>query len=306
MNAIWGHLGGFGKILLLMGLIFVSLMVFSLLALLAILPFIDGFPLSGESEPLSINTLRYFQIIQSFSVFIIPSLMAGILFWGHPIRGIGFGQPNGKMILISLLAIVAASPLVNYLGIWNSSMELPEILGGLEQWMEQSEKNAADIIYRFLDTDHIGILLLNFLMIAVLPAIGEEMLFRGTLQPIFNEWLRNKHLAVIVTAILFSAIHLQFFTFLPRFFLGMALGYMMLWGKNLWYPIAGHFANNFLSLIVFYYYQHTHPEINPLEPGSEDLSVGWIFPATALMAFLFWKFFVIAANKKKISDVQEI
>jgi membrane protease YdiL (CAAX protease family) len=291
MKGMWSHLGGFGKLLVFTMLVFVSFMVFSLLALLAAIPFSEDFSLlSGQTIPMSIDFLRYFQIVQSFSVFIIPSLLAGLLFYGHMTKGLKLTSPHWGLVLMSLLIIVTAQPLVSYLGVWNSSMQLPEFLGGLEKWMASSEASAGDIIYRFLDTDQPVLLLLNILMIAILPALGEEMLFRGILQPVFGEWLRNKHAAVLVTAFLFSAIHLQFFTFMPRFFLGLALGYLFVWGKNLWYPIAAHFANNFLSLIIFYYYRHTHPDINPLEPNADELSFVWIIPSTLVMTLLIIKF----------------
>lgn len=298
MKAIFGHFGGFGKLLLLMLMVFVSFMVFSILALLAAFPFVDGFSLTDGTMTMSDNLLRYLQIVQSFSVFIIPSLLAGLLFWGHHTRGLGLRHPRTFSIVLSVLIIVAAQPLVSYLGLWNSNMQLPGFMSDLEQWMERSEKSANDIIIRFLDTDNTALLILNLLMIAILPAIGEEMLFRGALQPILGEWSRNKHLAVWVTALLFSAIHMQFFTFMPRFFLGLTLGYLMMYGKNLWYPVAGHFANNFLSLIVFYYYRHAHPDINPLEPGAEEMSTFWVFPATAVMVLLFWRFVVIKNEKE--------
>lgn len=293
MRAIWNHLGGFGKLLMTIMLVFASFIGFTFLALLAALPFTDGLFLAGtEGMPLSVNMLRYFQIVQSFSVFIIPSLLAGLFFWGHLTRGIGFRRPATGLLLMSLAIIVSSQPLVSYLGILNNNMQLPEFLRGLELWMKQSEDSSTDIIYSFLDTDRPGLLLINFIMIAILPALGEEMLFRGVLQPVFREWLKNKHVAVWLTAFLFSAIHLQFFTFLPRFFLGLALGYLMLLGKNLWYPVAGHFANNFMSLIIFYYYRYTNPDINPLQPGTEDLTTDWNFvlPSIALLGFLLWKF----------------
>jgi len=294
MKPSFAHLGGFGKLLLLVILIFTSYIVFSLLAFLAAMPFMD-FSLTDPSRmALSTGALRYFQIVQSFSAFIIPSLLAGYLFWGQHTRGIGFSHPRWTMLSLSFLVIVTAQPLVSYLGIWNSQMQLPEFMQGLEQWMQQSEENAQDVIFRLLDTKATGVVLLNILMIVVLPALGEEMLFRGTLQPVFHQWLGNKHLAVWITAFLFSAIHLQFFTFLPRFFLGLALGYLMVWGKNIWYPVTGHFANNLLSLIVFYYYRHTNPEMNPLEPGVEELAPVWLIPGLILTIVLLGRFFVIS------------
>jgi uncharacterized protein len=300
MNAIWNHFGGFGKLLAFTLLVFVSFTALSLLALLAALPFVGGFSLSGSSTVhMSIGMLRYFQIVQSFSVFIIPSLLAGLLFWGHLTRGIRLhSSARGLLILLSVFIIVSSQPLVSWLGIWNSSIEFPEFLNGIERWMRSSEDNAGDLIYRFLNTDSWSILLLNFLMIAILPAIGEEMLFRGVLQPIFYEWTKNKHLAVFITAFLFSAIHLQFFTFLPRFFLGIVLGYLIVWGKNLWYSVAGHFSNNFLSLIIFYYYRYTNPKINPLEPNMDAPSFIWVFLATPLMVLFFYRF-ILSGEKEQ-------
>jgi membrane protease YdiL (CAAX protease family) len=301
MQAIWSHFGGFGKLLMFTLLVFVSFMVFSLLAMLGAIPFMNDFSFSGGGiMSMSIGMLRYFQIVQSFSIFIIPSLLAGLLFQRHPTRGLGFFRPSSRLILLSVVIIVSAQPFVSFLGVWNSSMQLPDFLGGLEQWMVQSEASASDIIYRFLDTDRAGLLLFNLLMIAILPALGEEMLFRGVLQPVFAQWLKNKHMAVFITAFLFGVIHLQFFTFLPRFFLGLVLGYLMLFGKNIWYPVAGHFANNFLSLIVFYYYRHTQPEINPLEPNSEQLSLIWIIASTLFLALISRVFFNRAKHQSLV------
>jgi hypothetical protein len=103
--------------------------------------------------------------------------------------------------------------------------------------------------------------------------------------------------AVWITAFLFSAIHLQFFTFLPRFLLGLALGYLMLWGGNIWYPVAGHFANNLLSMVVFYYYRYSKPEMNPLEPGGEVLSPLWIIPGVVMTVSLFLSFYKRSSAK---------
>lgn len=296
MKAVWNHFGGFGKIVMTILLVISSFVVFSFLAVLVALPFVDNISLlkgSSIDGLMTTGMLRYLQIVQSMSLFIIPSLLAGSLFWGHFSRGLGLYKPQRIMLILSCLIIIFSQPLVNYLGLWNSTLKLPDFLGGLETWMRQSEESAADLIFRFLDTDQFYLVLVNVFMITILPALGEEMLFRGVLQPIFKEWFRNEHLAVFLTAFIFSAIHLQFFSFLPRFFLGLILGYLMIWGKNLWYPIAGHFANNFLSLILFYYYRYTHPEINPLQPLPDQMTISWLFVAFASVGmFVFiWQFY---------------
>ncbi len=284
----WSELGGFTKLLVLLLIVLISAVVFSVVSLVAALPFLDGFSLlNPEAGGMSTGTIKYFQIVQSFSVFIIPGLLAGYFFWGHPTRGIGFTPAHARLLWLSILIIVACQPVAGYLGFFNSEMQLPGFLEGLERWMQQAEESAHSLIFQFLDTGDPWQISINILMIAVLPALGEEMLFRGSLQPIAAQWLRNKHAAVWFTAFLFSAIHLQFFTFLPRLFLGVLLGYLMVWGKSLWYPVMGHFTNNLMALVVFYYYRHAHPEINPLEPSPEGLSLWWLIPgAIAFVALL--------------------
>jgi len=101
-------------------------------------------------------------------------------------------------------------------------------------------------------------------MIAILPAIAEEILFRGVIAKYLNEWTRNLHWAVFISAFIFAAIHLQFYGFLPRLLLGMALGYLYFWSGSLWLPIAAHFTNNFLSVVIEFLYRkqiiHTNAE----------------------------------------------
>ncbi|TAF81977.1 MAG: CPBP family intramembrane metalloprotease, partial [Sphingobacteriales bacterium] len=103
------------------------------------------------------------------------------------------------------------------------------------------------------------------LMIAILPAIGEELFFRGTIQNIFTALFKNPHVAVWLTAILFSAIHLQFYGFLPRMFLGALFGYLFIWGKSIWLPILGHFLNNGFAVIMAFRLQQEGKSISELD-----------------------------------------
>jgi membrane protease YdiL (CAAX protease family) len=303
-NGDWSQLGGFSKLLVLLLIVLISAVVLSVVSLLMALPFLESFSvLNAGDNNLSIGAIKYFQIAQSFSVFIIPGLLAGYFFWGHPTRGLGLTGPKASLIVLSSLIILACQPLAGYLGLFNSQMELPGFLEGLEAWMQQTEESANNLIFQFLDTGHPGQIAINILMITILPALGEEMLFRGSLQPIATQWLKNKHAAVWFTAFLFSAIHLQFFTFLPRFFLGLLLGYLMVWGKNLWYSVAGHFTNNLMALVVFYYYRHAHPDINPLEPSPDELSLWWLIPGTLALVALLWAFYQKKENRSERPNI---
>jgi membrane protease YdiL (CAAX protease family) len=99
-----------------------------------------------------------------------------------------------------------------------------------------------------------GGLLVNLFMIGILASVGEELIFRGLLQRLLFGLVRNVHVAIIITAILFSAFHFQFFSFLPRLILGLILGYLMFYGRSIWYPILAHFVNNTMGVIYYYFY----------------------------------------------------
>ena len=97
-----------------------------------------------------------------------------------------------------------------------------------------------------------GIWIINLFIMAILPAIGEEMLFRGIIQRYFINIIKNYHIAVWITAVIFSLFHLQFYGFIPRLVLGALLGYMMVWSGNLWVPITAHFFNNAFGVTVYF------------------------------------------------------
>jgi membrane protease YdiL (CAAX protease family) len=131
-------------------------------------------------------------------------------------------------------------------------LKLPEALSGIEEWMRKTEDSAELITNLFLNVNGVGALLINIFMIAVIPAVGEEFLFRGVLQKQFKLWFGNIHVAIFVAAFLFSAMHMQFFGFIPRLVLGLILGYLYYFSKNLWIPIIVHFFNNAIAVIIYY------------------------------------------------------
>jgi membrane protease YdiL (CAAX protease family) len=116
--------------------------------------------------------------------------------------------------------------------------------------MRNSENTAQKLTDAFLAANTWGGLLINMVMVAVLAAVGEELIFRGILVRLFREWTGNVHLAVIIPALLFSALHLQFYGFFGRLVLGIILGYLLVWSGSLWVPITVHFLNNAMAVVV--------------------------------------------------------
>ena len=180
--------------------------------------------------------------------------------------------------------MVGFTPFLSWLIELNESMVFPDFLSELERWMRASERKAKLLTKAFLTFDGFGSLLYVMLIVAVVPAIGEELLFRGVLQKIMISWTKNPHLGIWISAFLFSALHLQFFGFFPRMMLGILFGYIFLWSNSLWLPILGHFINNGTVVIASYYYPELINDADFSLFGDEN---------TTIVASLFSLFFAI-------------
>lgn len=196
----------------------------------------------------STGALLLFQGLQAFGVFIIPAICMRYL-WGYQQSTVS-NQQSGLLALLGVGIMVTAIPLINSMVAWNESIRLPESLRGLEQWIQQTEAQAELLLQGFLTYKNGAwqVLLLNLLVLAILPGIGEELAFRGVLQSLF----RNRHVAVWVTAFVFSFVHFQFYGFIPRLLLGALFGYVLLWSGQLGLCMLMHATNNALSVLVFY------------------------------------------------------
>lgn len=205
------------------------------------------------TDAANIAMLKFFQISQSVSLFVVPSLLAAWLLYDQPQEALKLKGPirMAPALMVGVLVVIV-NPLINFLAGINSEIHFPEWLSGMETWMRNAEDTAANLTDAFLKTDGIGGLLFNLFMIAVLPALGEELLFRGVIQRILTDLTRNVHLGIWLSAALFSALHLQFFGFLPRMVLGAMFGYLLVWSGSLWLPILAHFINNALAVIALY------------------------------------------------------
>lgn len=244
--------------------------------------------------------LKYFQIIQSFALFIIPALLFEYLTYNSPFNARRKYSQFYLMIFASILIIVVAQPFISLTGIINNNLSLPESLIDLEVWMRDKENSAAKTTEIFLSSSHWSESLLNILIIAILPAIGEELLFRRSVQRILTGIFKRKHLAIFISAALFSAIHIQFFGFLPRFILGVIFGYLMMYSKNIWLPITAHFTNNFMAYIIYQHYiNDINNESNPLQAGEKHPETFWIIISFVGIIVLIYgiKRFVISHYK---------
>ncbi len=189
------------------------------------------------------------QAIQSLGLFIIPSFLAAYLFDKQGVFEFFTFKKNRLNTYFGVFFIVIFSiPIMNFLGVLNSKMYVPEFL----DWINQSEERAKQATELFLQADSGFTLMLNLLVIALIPAIGEELLFRGVFQKLMHRISGNVHIAIWITAFLFSAVHMQFLTFLPRLMMGAMFGYLLVWSGSLIVPILAHFINNGFAVLAYY------------------------------------------------------
>ena len=219
--------------------------------------------------------------LQNIGIFIIPAVITARIF--NPDKTLQVMQIDrmpglahiGLMILIYMASIPAMSAIVQ----WNEGWQLPQSLS----WMRDMEEAAKQATEQLMNISSIGQLITVILIVGVLTGVGEEFLFRGSLQRLMIERNINIHIAVWVTAFIFSAIHMQALGFVPRMLLGALFGYMVVWSGSLWLAVLAHALNNSLTTLAYYYPSlETAPWI-----GTEPTTITIIVSAIATLALTF-------------------
>ena len=246
--------------------------------------------------------LYFYQFFNQSGVFFIPSLFFLWLATYRPGVYLGTNKtPKAISLFLAFLMIYTILPFVNYLTEINRSFVFPHGLQFLEEWLKQSEQHADKLTKVFLSVSTPAGLILNLFIVALIPALGEELLFRGLMQRILVRWTRNTHVGVVVAAILFSALHMQFYGFLPRFALGLLLGYLFVYTGNLWVPIFAHFVNNASSVIIFYLHYNGFIKVKMEDFGATPNGyyiVGSMLITLWLFSILYQKEGVALRNSK--------
>lgn len=245
---------GSGSQLSFLGLFFFVGLVFTGVVSAAYLV-ITGQP---NLDLLSPSMLKAMQTLQAVVVFLVPALLCAYLFHESPKEYLTVRRPFSitQFLIISAI-MVSILPFINWIGYYNSHMVLPEALAGLESQMKNTEMEAEKLIKLLLSDKGLAGFLSSLLVIGLVAAVCEEFLFRGVLQQILVKLTRNVHLAVWISAIVFSTIHFQFYGFVPRMILGAVLGYVFVWTGSIWASVLAHFLNNAFFVVFYYLYVGT-------------------------------------------------
>ena len=191
--------------------------------------------------------------MQDILAFILPAVVTMAIIYRRPFHVMGLDRvPSWLAITIVIVFYVISLPAMNWLVEMNKAMSLPSWMAGIEQAMRTAEDSAAEVTQEMLNINSVGQLILCVLVVGVMAGLSEEMLFRGAMLRTMQDSRLGKHAVVWITAILFSAFHLQFYGFVPRMLLGVWLGYLFVWTGSLWVPIIAHTLNNSTVVLMSY------------------------------------------------------
>ncbi|MGN7889061.1 CPBP family intramembrane glutamic endopeptidase [Dyadobacter endophyticus] len=272
--------GTWGSLLVLVGFMLIGMAVGNVLAVMALAIYLGADTESvtvlltqlfaqPEKIPNGWNALMIMQGTVHFFSYLLPTL----IYWFYiERRTIGDLSTNRKpawhIWVLAFVLVLAFIPANSKFIEWNAAMDLPDALSGLEKWMRDKEDQLSVMTEFLTSYNSFSQLLIALFVVTLLPALGEEMLFRGVIQTKIFQESRNIHLAIWVSAAIFSAIHFQFYGFLPRMMLGALFGYLYYWTGNLWVAILAHFVNNGFVLVMMYLHNVGIIEINIEEAKS--------------------------------------
>ncbi len=273
-----------------------SLLGFQLIGILigglVALPFYDGNFISlfeAISDPMNNPSVKVpFMITQgvgsAFGMIFIPWLIYSKVFK----LPLNFGQTKASIqpILFVFLIIVFFMVVNSPVGEWNQNIKLPSSLSGLEQALQLMEENMKVLTELLIEFNSFGEFLLGLVVIAVIPAIGEELVFRGLVQNHLVRITKNIHVAIWVSAFIFGAIHMQFYGLFPRMMLGALFGYLYYFSGKLSYAMFAHFFNNAIAVVAVYMHQLGKIEYD-IESNESLLWYQVLISASVLILLLF-------------------
>ncbi len=231
------------------------------------------------------STVLIVTVLQNVMMFGLASCISAKLTMRHPWYFLGLSTPcKGIAVLGVFIAWLVSIPMLNGIVAWNEGLHLPDAMKDIEtllRSMEEANEAAANML---LDTSSVGGLLINILCVGILTGFCEELFFRGALQRAFCAFGVNTTGAIWCAALIFSAMHFQFFGFFPRLLMGAFFGYLLKWTDSIYPGAIAHALNNSVVVIITWLTTNGYTDFNFETFG---LSGPWLTVSYIISAFLF-------------------
>jgi uncharacterized protein len=237
-------------------------------------------------KPEYANAAKTFQLVVTFIMFFVPAVVTVRLMTSRPFQFLGFREGfNVQQLLVVLGLVFVCLPLSGALGDLTTRIPLSKSLDTYFKQLEDQYNSQAMALARMRSP---GEYLFSLVVMALLPAVFEETLFRGGLQQILIAWFRKPLPAIIVTSIIFSLVHISYFGFLSRFALGMVLGLIFYYSRSIYLNMTAHFINNAVAVSFLYYFT---VQKKPLKDITDDnIAYWWGIPALVAVCLMLWYF----------------
>ena len=243
-------------------------------------------------------------VLQDVLMFILPAILLAVICYKRPWRFLEIDRPPSWLALVIVVVVWAVSmPAMNWLVEWNQNIHLPASMAALEQTLRDSEDAMEQITNQLLTLNSVGDLVAGILVVGVMAGVSEEFFFRGALFGIMRRGRANIHIVIWTVAIVFSAIHFQFFGFVPRMLLGAWFGYLLVWTRSLWVPVIAHALNN--GIVVVFQWLDSNHYIDGNALDQLGVPAEGQFPALALASAIATILLIVAAKRvfsKKIGQ----
>lgn len=207
------------------------------------------------NDPAYANAVRVVQTLLSACMFLLPPIITARMIQRNPFDYLLWrGKISLKTLLSTVLVMVTTLVVASQLSVIMESIPLSDNMRLYFREMEDKYMQQIEVMSQMKG---IPDLLLSLVVMAAFPAIVEEAFFRGGFQNMMYRSTKNIWVSVVITSLLFSAIHFSFYGFLSRVALSLVLGFLYAYSSNLWIPILAHFVNNAIAVGQVYYLRST-------------------------------------------------
>lgn len=234
--------------------------------------------------------MRISALTQDVIAFTVPAIATAMIVTRRPADLLSLRtRPRAVFLLLTAAIMFVSMPMLENIIYWNYNLSLPEWAAAYESWARQMEKTAFETMSAIADKGSIGSLIVSILIVGVAAGFSEELLFRGCFQRLLTTGGVNPHVAIWTVAAVFSALHFQFFGFVPRMLLGAYFGYLLLWTRSVWVPMAAHILNNSVYVLIAWLQLRKGEAITdePTQWGLVPALLSTVATAGAL--FMVWK-----------------
>lgn len=268
-----------------------------------------GFLISGALNELvlkfmgvSTRSMRIAAVLQSVFQMILPALALSMMVTRWPAQFLGVSRRfSNKCLCLAVCALLFSIPAMNLIISLNNSIHFPESMSALEQTMRHLEDAANQSVEMLMGGDGIGDLIVSILIVGVFAGLGEELLFRGAFLNTLLSMRLDKHLAVWIVAFIFSALHFQFYGFVPRMLLGAFFGYAYIWSGSLWLSVCLHALNNILFVVSRWCALRGITEADNIDNMFSGETWIWAIASVLLTAIVIYRFYLCRTKKPLLS-----